>query len=176
MSFCVCDFRGEMATLPLKSAAPRSGFDTNLQHICWYINKNRQNPSAGVIFPRGWSSQCALQSETVTSVAPRSLVCVFSPHSAGSSALTFSASDAQPASDGELCRHRMKREVDLTMPLWCPVGGCGWVLCWRTGVQFTCGRCGSSFCLYLEGQSGGSPVSSACRGTRLGGSRRFWRG
>jgi hypothetical protein len=61
-----------------------------------------------------------------------SCVCFFS-HSAGPSALKFSAGDAQPASDGELCRRGMKRdsagEVDLTMPLclvarrWMGVGG-----------------------------------------------------
>jgi hypothetical protein len=62
------------------------------------------------------------ENEMVTSVAPRSLV-FFSPQSAGSSALKFSASSAQPASDGELCRRRMEREVDLTMPLWWAVGG-----------------------------------------------------
>jgi hypothetical protein len=63
------------------------------------------------------------ENEMVLPLLLHDLSFFFFPHSAGSSALKFSAGNAQPASDGELCRRGMKREVNLTMPLWCPVGG-----------------------------------------------------
>jgi hypothetical protein len=68
--------------------------------------------------------QCALQKRNGC-LCCSAISCVFfsPPHSAGSSALKFSTGDAQPASDGELCRRGRKREVYLTMSLWWGVGG-----------------------------------------------------
>jgi hypothetical protein len=56
------------------------------------------------------------ENEAVTSVASRSLFFFFSAISRFERT-KFSAGDAQPASDDELCRRGMKREVDLRMPL-----------------------------------------------------------
>ena len=68
------------------------------------------------------------QSEAVISVAPRPPLFFLRTQSVRARfdrtiALKFSAGDAQPASDGELCRRGRKREVYLTMPLWWGVGG-----------------------------------------------------